>query len=124
MSTRVTQSAIQNSVDMADITNEYGVISEAAKILRRHIMLMSQWKFQGKFDDFEIPLVILTFCNAVIKGKRKIQTNERESDLYQSSSLLVQLIIQLSKTDRQTSYTPMKRASQFNTRRVARVWHP
>ena len=81
MSTRATQSAIKNSVDMADITNEYGVISEAAKILRREIRLMPRWKFQGKLDDFEIPLLLQRFCNTVIKGTRKIQMNERESDL-------------------------------------------
>ena len=76
---------------------------------------MPRWKFQGKFDDFKIPPLIQTFCNAVIKGRRKIQTNERESELNQSSLLLAQLIIQLSKTDRQTSYTPKKETSQFNT---------
>ena len=70
---------------------------------------MPQWIFQGKFDDFEIPLLIQTFCNAV--GTWKIQTNERESDLNQSSSLMPQL----SKMDRQTSYTPKKETSQFNT---------
>ena len=59
--------------------------------------------------------MIQTFCNAVIKGRRKTQTNECESDLNQSPSLLVQLIIQSSKADRQTSYTPKRETSQFNT---------
>ena len=42
---------------------------------------MPRWKFQGKFDDFKIPPLIQTFCNAVIKGRRKNQTNEHESEL-------------------------------------------
>ena len=106
MSTRASQSAIRNSVDMVDIKNDYSVIIEAAKLLRRQIGSIPLWKFQGKFDDFQIPLLIQAYCKTVIMGTRKIKTDERESNINHSSSLLAQLIIQMSKTDRQTSYTP------------------
>ena len=48
-------------------------------------------------------------------GTRKIKTVHRESEIERSSSILAQLIIQMSKTDKQVSYTTKKETSQFNT---------
>ena len=113
MSTRASQVAIENSIDT--VKNDYGVITEAAKILRREIASMPRWKIQGTFDNFKIPLLLQTFCKSILMGTRKINTVHRESEIERSSSILAQLIIQMSKTDKQVSYTRKKETSQFNT---------
>ena len=113
MSTRAAQSAIENAIDIGTIKNEYGVVIEAAKILRREILDNCHWQYLGMFDDFKIPMLLQTFCKTIIMGTRKIKTDQLTSAINMSSSILAQHIIQSCKTDRQTSYSPLKESSTF-----------
>ena len=41
--------------DHSNKVDDFAAIFEVAKILRRDIMNLRQWKFSGFFDDFKIP---------------------------------------------------------------------
>ena len=91
MSTRVSPSAIETSLDV--VKTDYSKVFEAAKILRREIGTMERWKFRRRFDDFIIPNFVKLFCKTFIMGVRKIKTEDRDSKINNSSCVLGQLMI-------------------------------
>ena len=112
LSTKATQSAIQNSVD---IKNDFEILSKAAKILRQEVLNMPTWIFDGTFDNYQPPQLLHAFCKNVIKGTRKIKTETRDSSVHVSSSILAQHFVQAIKSDKQISYNPKKENSDFKS---------
>ena len=49
--------------DHSNKADDFAAIFEVAKILRRDIMNLRQWKFNGSFDDFKIPKSLTTLWN-------------------------------------------------------------
>ena len=46
--------------DHSNKADDFAAIFEVAKILRRDIINLRQWKFSGSFDDFKIPKSLTT----------------------------------------------------------------
>ena len=62
--------------DHSNKADDFAAIFEVAKILRRDIMNLLQWKFNGSFDDFKIPKSLTTLLEWVLAGPSLSFTNE------------------------------------------------
>ena len=62
--------------DHSNKADDFAAIFEVAKILRRDIMNLRQWKFNGSFDDFKIPKSLATLLELVLVGPSSSFTNE------------------------------------------------
>ena len=54
--------------DHSNKADDFAAIFEVAKILRRDIMNLRQWKFNGSFHDFKIPKSLTTLLEWVLAG--------------------------------------------------------
>ena len=63
-------------VDHSNKPDDFAAIFEVAKILRRDIMNLRQWKFNGSFDDFKIPKSLTTLLEWVLVEPSSSFTNE------------------------------------------------
>ena len=55
--------------DYSNKAGDFAAIFEVAKILRRDIMNLRQWKFNGSFHDFKIPKSLTTLLELVLVKK-------------------------------------------------------
>ena len=55
--------------DHSNKADDFAAIFEVAKILRRDIMNLRQWKFNGSFHDFKIPKSLTTLLELVLVKK-------------------------------------------------------
>ena len=62
--------------DHSNKADDFAAIFEVAKILRRDIMNLRQWKFNGSFDDFKIPKSLTTLLEWVLVEPSSSFTNE------------------------------------------------
>ena len=62
--------------DHSNKADDFAAIFEVAKILRRDIINLRQWKFSGSFDDFKIPKSLATLLEWVLVGPSPSFTNE------------------------------------------------
>ena len=63
-------------VDHSNKPDDFAAIFEVAKILRRDIMNLPHWKFNGSFDDLKIPKSLRTLLEWVLVGPSPSLTNE------------------------------------------------
>ena len=63
--------------DHSNKADDFAAIFEVAKILRRDIMNLRQWKFSGSFHNFKIPESLRTLLEWVLvkKALTKYNTN-------------------------------------------------
>ena len=61
--------------DYSNKADDFAAIFEVAKILRRDIMNLRQWKFNGSFHDFKIPKSLTTLLELVLVKKATTKYN-------------------------------------------------
>ena len=61
--------------DYSNKAGDFAAIFEVAKILRRDIMNLRQWKFNGSFHDFKIPKSLTTLLELVLVKKATTKYN-------------------------------------------------
>ena len=61
--------------DHSNKADDFAAIFEVAKILRRDIMNLRQWKFNGSFHDFKIPKSLTTLLELVLVKKATTKYN-------------------------------------------------
>ena len=61
--------------DHSNKADDFAAIFEVAKILRRDIMNLRQWKFSGSFHNFKIPESLRTLLEWVLVKKATTKYN-------------------------------------------------
>ena len=61
--------------DYSNKADDFAAIFEVTKILRRDIMNLRQWKFNGSFHDFKIPKSLTTLLELVLVKKATTKYN-------------------------------------------------
>ena len=85
--------------------DNFAAIVEVAKILRRDIMNLRQWKFNGSFDDFKIPKSLATLLEWVLVGPSPSFTNEsvKKPTTKYNINNIAQIIMRSTKSRKQVT---------------------
>ena len=91
--------------DHSNKADDFAAIFEVAKILRRDIMNLRQWKFNGSFDDFKIPKSLTTLLEWVLVGPSSSFTNEsvKKTTTKYNINNIAQIIMRSTKSRKQVT---------------------
>lgn len=106
ISTKAKDAAIDETVKMATVKDDAGIVLMAANILRREMSKQSSWQFNGSFEDYSAPLLLNIFCRNFVKGAHEVQTERRREKVDSRVSLLTQHMAQSFLSSRQVTYKP------------------
>ena len=91
--------------DHSNKADDFAAIFEVAKILRRDIMNLLQWKFNGSFDDFKIPKSLTTLLEWVLVEPSSSFTNEsvKKTTTKYNINNIAQIIMRLTESRKQVT---------------------
>ena len=91
--------------DHCNKADDFAAIFEVAKILRRDIMNLRQWKFNGSFDDFKIPKSLTTLLEWVLVEPSSSFTNEsvKKTTTKYNINNIAQIIMRSTKSRKQVT---------------------
>ena len=91
--------------DHSNKADDFAAIFEVAKILRRDIMNLRQWKFNGSFDDFKIPKSLATLLEWVLVGPSSSFTNKslKKTTTKYNINNIAQIIMTSTKSRKQVT---------------------
>ena len=91
--------------DYSNKADDFDAIFEVAKILRRDIMNLRQWKCNGSFDDFKIPKSFTTLLEWVLVGPSSSFTNEsvKKTTTKYNINNIAQIIMRSTKSRKQVT---------------------
>ena len=95
---------LSNSLNTNESSDEFNTLMAAAKILRKEMLNSPEWKFEGTFENYSDPKLLLWFCNYLLHGPRKIKNVQKEDKSTKSASIVSQHIMQSVRTNRQMSH--------------------
>ena len=91
--------------DHSNKADDFAAIFEVAKILRRDIISLRQWKFSGSFDDFKIPKSLATLLEWVLVGPSSSFTNKslKKTTTKYNINNIAQIIMTSTKSRKQVT---------------------
>ena len=89
--------------DHSNKADDFAAIFEVAKILRKDIMNLRRWKFNGSFNDFKIPKSLTTLLKWVLVGPSPSFTNEsaKKTTTKHNIKNIAQIIMRSTKSTKQ-----------------------
>ena len=91
--------------DHSNKADDFAAIFEVAKILRRDIMNLRQWKFNECLDGFKIPKSLTTLLESVLVGPSPSFTNEsvKKTTTKHNTNNIGQIIMRSTKSRKQVT---------------------
>lgn len=86
-------------------SEEYSALFEAAKLVRRKILVQEKWQFTGDFSGFSIPQELKLLLHWIITGPRTtIDTGfKKKAEVEKSVNVLSEIVMNSVKTNRQVN---------------------
>ena len=80
-------------------------VQEVAAMVRKELLTMKNWHFEGSFNDFSVPKYLSLLIKWILIGPEKILSDEeRMGSVNRDVSIICQLIQKAMKTKRQVDY--------------------
>ena len=101
-------SAIDNVIERSSY-EEFNLIFDVFKLVRKELLDQKQWKFRGTFSNFAEPKLLSTLLKWILIGpSQDLNENEDNKELSKRISIISQIIMQSVKTKRQIQYHAKK----------------
>ena len=86
-------------------SDDYTTIFEAAKIIRNELLKHRNWKFDGDFSGFDLPVSLSSLLRWIIVGpKNTVDTILKKNSIDNCVDNIAQIIVKASKSDRQVKH--------------------
>ena len=86
-------------------SDDYTTIFEAAKIIRNELLKHRNWKFDGDFSGFDLPVSLSSLLRWIIVGpKNTVDTILKKNSIDNRVDNIAQIIVKASKSDRQVKH--------------------
>ena len=80
-------------------------VQEVAAMVRKELLTMKNWHFEGSFDDFSVPKYLSLLIKWIwIAPEKSLSDEERMGSVIRDVSIICQLIQKATKTKRQVDY--------------------
>ena len=95
LSTKTKESAVSMAISQgAECEEDIITLMRIVSILRKHIETAPKWRFDGCFDGYHDPPLLLWFCKHLIKGNGSVKTDRRNLSVSIGVRVLAQHIVQ------------------------------
>ena len=96
-----------------NINSNFHDVFQAARLIRDDILKTENWKFTGSFENYQAPLLLITFIRWIIAGPNtEIESERRTKSIDIGVDNLTQIVAQAVNRKRQMSYKPAKNSTK------------
>ena len=109
------QTAMAIVLDDCNESEGYSKMLNVAKSIRKELDDQKRWKFEGELDNFEYPIKLKKLIEWIVLGPTSKASTNKDPGMSKCINILVQMIVQNFKTDRQANYGSLNPYSQIET---------